>query len=407
MTLSPARQMMEEDARSEISSDLEIQPPSSSLATPRQRATSHIQTLLYARDSPGSTRKSPEPSLKTEMSVPAPDIVRSTAAHELPYTYTNLLALHTAVERAILLHLATEGGGTVTSTTSSPRRTPSRRDRMRTPEPDEAREGSGGPLKTFRLANFITWPSLRPIVERGSGKRFTETELAQLLWMWQGDELSDQPEESGQGQVQRGMGFTISCVRALDPFTLPKRLRLTYGFGIEITARENPQLPSYTLCSPGQRLAPESPSRTRSPGRRPCNGMNVIALWSSQVEERKSEVARRLREHWRVISSTHVTTEVSAERLIPALPMATLPSLVSAEPSCTSPPVSPVKKRGRVEFDNEASREVPPRVSADRVIKRVKSSLVSSPAASTTDRAMSLMERVEYTFLSLTRNAGC
>lgn len=377
--------MPDEDSSSELSSDLEIHH------TPT--AQSRLRSLLYAGSNSPSSRLSPSSKLpgnhvkKSAMVDEAPEELLSTHHGQMPSSFANLLALHNALEKALLLHLATQGASAAmtivnsSQSTCSPKRNnsrpPARDERMKTPEPDQQgssrrdlnTEQEEDMVKTFRLESLVSWPVIKPIVERGSGKNFGEKELAQLLWLWQNDpdgdpiekekikvgkrkdcgstDVDTQHDHEGGAKEQVGMGFIISRVRSLDPTGSleKKRLRYTYGLGLEIKARENRQMPSYSLESPGKTNEfLESPSRTCTRGaeNRPRKSpskikakdvMNLVALWSSKSVDRKAEVARRLRSYWLHNSldsspQTCYITVPSPSRLQRiCIPLATLPTL--------------------------------------------------------------------------------
>lgn len=387
----------EEDVDS--SSDLEITPTAS---TPPHRPSAEI--LLYSRDSPRSRRYSPSAvhgNLSQENASSRTPLA-STLSREIedvPIDFASLLSLHSALERALLLHLATEGGGAAMKVisrapalTSPPVPTKnlfSQQDRMKTPEPEEFRPPTGPAdltdgFKTFRLENLVSWPVVRPIVERGSGKRFGPRELAQLLWLWQNDPSDDQKPRScyptdpvpvTEGE-QTGMGFIISRVRVLKGGALKKQLSYTYGIGIEINVRENPQLPTYSLQSPSKSVLSESP--TRPPRRSPTalrEGMNLIALWSSRADERKAEIGRRLHAHW-LSQNKPLSGDNNASPVDKLIPLAALPCLNPGKPRVKQSNQAPLVVRP-IPFpshDSHNKRVLP----KDALSSREKSPLICS-----------------------------
>ncbi|PLW32754.1 hypothetical protein PCASD_12419 [Puccinia coronata f. sp. avenae] len=479
--------MPEDDSSSETSSELDIQH------TPT--AQSRIHSLLYAGSHSPTSRPSPAAKARGQLlvdrgaSVPeVPEELLSNTHHgQMPSSFANLLALHNALEKALLLHLATQGANAAMTivdpspqATCSPQRTPpepsSRDERMKTPEPAAQRsrraltpEQEEDTIKTFRLESLVSWPVIKPIVERGSGKNFGERELAQLLWLWQNDPDEHLPEEQktragkrkadsshanlqqdqnsapqadvGEAKEQVGMGFIISRTRSLDPCTSleTKRLRYTYGLGLEIKARENRPMPSYSLQSPGKTNEYlESPSRSytsteykqprKSPNKiKAKDVMNLVALWSSKSVDRKAEVARRLRSYWLSRSQDLPQKTVSSPAVLQriSIPLGNLPKLeqalhtqlvhhpfnrpTSASTSHPTPHSRPDLKRHRLDLtrNSEPTHPSPPKRSKVDSHPCAPSSKVpahtgphntllshSSPG-SIQHRALSLLERIK------------
>jgi len=467
--------MPDEDSSSELSSDLEIHH------TPT--AQSRIHSLLYAGSHSPSYRLSPSSKPpgnhleKSAMVDEAPEELLSTHHGQMPSSFANLLALHNALEKALLLHLATQGASAAMTIVNSSQSTcspeentsrPSARDeRMKTPEPDQQgssrrdlnSENEEDMVKTFRLESLVSWPVIKPIVERGSGKNFGEKELAQLLWLWQNDPDGDplekekiktgkrkecgstdvgahnstQHDHVGGAKEQVGMGFIVSRVRSLDPTGSleKKRLRYTYGLGLEIKARENRQMPSYSLESPGKTNEfLESPSRTCTRGaeNRPRKSpskikakdvMNLVALWSSKSVDRKAEVARRLRSFWlhnSLHSSPHTSrnTAPSPSRLQRiCIPLATLPTLEQTtlaqpthlfhnrpSPTSTSNPRTDLKRHGLDLTRNSPSSPKRKKLGPHPLISPSHSgaanpSLSNLGPGTVQHRALSLLERIK------------
>lgn len=171
----------------------------------------------------------------------------------LPEDYYTLLALHTALENGLVLHLATEGGRAANkiATTST---------------------AADGTLLA-RLSNIITFRTLRTLVERGSNKRFGPTELARLKWLW---------------DLVTPLGYTVTKMRELDPSGNGKRIN-AWGLGVEMVVQHHAPMPSMSLVG----VTPPSPKGTPTKtGSR--DSMSVVALWSQASEARIIEVRRRL-----------------------------------------------------------------------------------------------------------------
>ncbi|KAI7939441.1 hypothetical protein MJO29_014177 [Puccinia striiformis f. sp. tritici] len=420
-------------------------------------AQSRIQSLLYAGSNSPSSRHSPKKlNIIDRNDDGLPDELLSTHHGQMPSSFANLLALHNALEKALLLHLATQGASaamTVVSTIpSQASTTPDQR--MVTPEPESQQQQrsrrAGTPdqededqiIKTFRLESLVSWPVIKPIVERGSGKSFGERELAQLLWLWQNDPDQSRTHDTKQTQKRKrtstrddstdkleldsskeqvGMGFIISRIRSLDPTNTleQKRLRYTYGIGLEITARENRQMPSYSLQSPGKSTEfLESPSRSttstenarlhrKSPSRvKAKDVMNLVALWSSKSVDRKTEVARRLRAFWVSHSiDPKISTPPSTSNSSPThskkicIPLANLPKLDQQQintlqpshpftrPSASSNGINhtPDLKRHRIHLSSKPPQNSPSKLSPAS----------NTAHSSVVNRAQSLLERIK------------
>lgn len=243
----------------------------------------------------------PRPSTKLPLS-PSPSLglpfafqtssPRTSTATPLPAPLASLLSLHSALERALIIHLST-AGSTIASSIS---------------DVDSASNEA-----KVKMANLIDLPTLTRMLE-SSGKRFGENELRRLVWVWQGagglsrgdtaDELGGSPRgrntvvlgRDGEDEVG-GMGFVVSRARvASTSSSAGPRVSQTYGLGISVSLRTNPQLPKLELVSPssGKRrsiAAPPSPSSVGK-GR---DGMSIVALWTQGKEQRRKEVERRLR----------------------------------------------------------------------------------------------------------------
>jgi hypothetical protein len=256
----------------------------------------------------------------------------------LPPALADLLGLHTALESVLLFHLANEGSRVASSTS----------------RPNRAGEA------TIRMTNLIDLPELVKMV-MSSGRRFGEKELSKLLWVWEGCGLGEgtngvkieDDEDVGLeigAQETGGMGFIVTrtrCGTASNVIT-------TYGLGISVTVRTNPQLPKFELVAP-----PTSPSRTPAKMVAPPSpssigkgrdGMSVVALWSQGNELRREEFHKRLREwgrrcvheeHTRSVSlsasSTSIPADVSTLGLICDPSYTRVPNNHARNPSRNSP----------------------------------------------------------------------
>lgn len=231
-------------------SDLEIEPPSSPFKTP-------------IKSSPQTHKASPSKQY---------NLTSSNAP--LPESYNNLLTLHTAFERALMLHLTTEGrGGRIASAVA---------------EMDESTS------KRIRLENLATYTQLRPMVERGSGKRFGAKEFSQLLWLWN-DTPSSSPTSDpffdSEPVLQSLLGFVVTKTLELSKATGKKAW--AWGIGIELDLKRNNEAVERSLSiqnSPSS--SAKKPSPSKMVGKR--EGMSVVALWSQGAEERRNQIRCRL-----------------------------------------------------------------------------------------------------------------
>lgn len=282
---------------------------------------------------------SPSPSLGLPFGLQS---TSSTAAvvspSALPPSLVHLLSLHTALERALILHLSTHGSS-IASTVSSVHPTSS--------------------AAYVRMTNLIDLPTLSRMLE-SSGKRFSENELRKVCWVWQGcdsldgeeDELRVEEDEAG------GMGFLITRSRLAKM----GKVSLTYGLGISVAVKANPQLPKFELLPPsspkgGKRTTtmPPSPSSIGK-GR---DGMSIVALWTQGKEERRKEFERRLKK-WanrdgkgivetEILNQTHQAEDLrwatsTTSHLLRNIPTAQLPPLEYAVPAIASTSTPSPKK---------------------------------------------------------------
>ncbi|GAA6051759.1 hypothetical protein JCM3770_002718 [Rhodotorula araucariae] len=298
-------------------------------------------------------------------------------APPLPANLASLLALHSAVERALILHLST-AGSSLASTLSDV----------------HPAEGTA----TVRMTNLIDLPTLARMLE-STGKRFGEDELRRLVWAWQGAETDGGARVvAGTEDEVGGLGFVVTRARTA---AAPGRVAQTYGLGISVALRSNPQLPKFELVSPGRdprRDAPPSPSSVGK-GR---EGMSIVALWTQGKEDRRKEMDKRLR-RW---SEKQVKREDDLEddgdltfsltTTASGIPLAALPLLapaVSAIPSTSTP--SPTK-RPSAPARPLAGADLPvtsPSAFVDALLEGKP--VVKGKATSAADRAQARRERIQ------------
>lgn len=263
--------------------------PSHPLLTPSKRPKVESATLPNFVEGDGGT--TPQ---KRSHDAQSQDMPLEASTVPLPDHYTALLNLHAAVERALLLHLATEGAKACSAAVVSS-------------DGPSSSSTTGNDNLHVDLPNLATFTGIRAVVERGSGKRFGPTELAQLIWLWEGGLSGPQATEdiftsptSSPGQSHKrkdgrrgGLSMSVSPARELDRNN-GKRV-YTWGIGIHLELKQNVQLPALELVgsSPSARTngaeTPQAPNLKRV-------GMSVLPLWSSKAEYRREEMRRRLGE---------------------------------------------------------------------------------------------------------------
>lgn len=275
-----------------------VTPPPLHRPTPTGAASPLGLPFAFQTDATTSTTTSPK---------------RNTA-RPLPPHLAALLSLHAAVERTLILHLST-AGSTIASTVS-----------------DTSRTEDGGATATVRMTNLIDLSTLGKMLA-STGKRFTETELRRLVWVWQGagggytapssscsTAARKSPTKSSPSAMSGsivfgrdsedevgGMGFLVTRARTASSSASAAnngssslfnasgaRVSSTYGIGIAVAVRSNPQLPKLELVSPGRKGSIPTPPSPSSVGKG-RDGMSIVALWTQGKEQRQREVERRLR----------------------------------------------------------------------------------------------------------------
>lgn len=205
----------------------------------------------------------------------------------LPPHYARLLQTHLGVERALLLHLATDG---------------SRASAAMLKASNESSHLGDGEEMIIDLPALLPFSALQRTVERGSNHRFGPTELAQLVWLWEGGLDGKHANEEKQGQrsalLQRRGGMSLSVTTAKELNKVSRRSTSTWALGIELQIRHNAPVPEYELVDPtsSPKIVPSSPSSSSgTPSKRfKRSGLSVMPLWSSKAAFRKEEVRRRL-----------------------------------------------------------------------------------------------------------------
>ncbi|GAA5948000.1 hypothetical protein JCM3765_007065 [Sporobolomyces pararoseus] len=345
---------------------------------------------------------SPSPSLglpfgfSTNVSTSSPR--RSSS---LPPSLAHLLSLHTALERALILHLSTHGSS-IASTVSSVHPTSS--------------------AACVRMTNLIDLPTMTRMLE-ASGKRFTENELRKLCWVWEGCGSRDGEEDAEeellvQANEAGGMGFLITRSR----LARMGKVSATYGLGISVGVKANPQLPKFELLppsSPKQQGATRMPPSPSSIGKG-RDGMSIVALWTQGKEERRKEVERRLKRWAQRGGRDIVESEIlnqndqgedirwatsSVSHLLRNIPTAELPPLDFAVPAIASTS-TPSPKKPSSNFLSSSSPTTPrsnstgdkplPVVSPKDFVKALLDGRpVKTRSGTTTDRDKARRERIE------------
>ena len=230
-----------------------IAPPSPHSAFDRVLASRHLR-------SPGSTSAARTPSKRTstrslDLSVKS-DVDPLTVP--LPDHLAALCALHGAVEKALVVHLAMDGTKAAAAISSA--------------------SDASGDDGTYRvqLPGLISYPALRPIVERGAGRSFGPDSFAQLVSIWQAED-------------DEGLGFLVSTMRERDRAS--GRASVVWSLGLELVVRHNAPVAARSLVNAPSSPPQASPSKFGGGTR---DGMSLIALWSQSSDARRNEVRRRL-----------------------------------------------------------------------------------------------------------------
>ena len=330
------------------------------------------------------------------------------ATAPLPPPLADLLALHTALESVLLFHLANEGSRVASSTSNT----------------NAAGEA------TIRLPNLIDLPDLSRKIE-SSGRRFGEKEFAKLVWVWEGCGVGEGEEEEleirseGATKDAGGLDFIVSRTRCGTANAIVS----TYGIGISVTIKTNPQLPKYELVGPPsspsrnseKKVAPPSPTSLR----RGREGMSVVALWSQGNDLRREEFGRRLREWARrcaedevslffgltatVIDTRPQNDDVSSSKFVPRkrpnhmisspafvlpeIPRATLPSLSPSIPSVAGTASPSPKKKGPSDVFGPAIAIAGPNGTLAMLVEGQKAPPTGGVVK---DRKQAMLERVSF-----------
>ncbi|GEM09785.1 hypothetical protein Rt10032_c09g3802 [Rhodotorula toruloides] len=371
--------------------------PAFSLATP-------TKSPRLANDRP--VTPPPRPSNKLPLS-PSPSLglpfafqtssPRASTANPLPAPLASLLSLHSSIERALIMHLST-AGSIIASSIS---------------DVDSASNEA-----KVKMANLIDLPTLTRMLE-SSGKRFGENDLRRLVWVWQGAgglARGDAAEEAGGSPKGRntvvlgrdgedevgGMGFVVSRARVVSTSSSAgPRVSQTYGLGIYVSLRTNPQLPKLELVSPssGKRrgtVAPPSPSSVGK-GR---DGMSIVALWTQGKEQRRKEVERRLR-RWaeRQVKTEEVDEDepdsIRFASTPNSVPLAALPLLTPAVPAIPSTTTASPKKPTAASIAAPSQTRLPVVSPANFVDTLLTGKPVKAKGGSVADRDRARWERIQ------------
>ncbi|UZJ51046.1 hypothetical protein CBS101457_000366 [Exobasidium rhododendri] len=156
-------------------------------------SSSLASSPLISLSSSSSSTTTKTPTLASTASSSTADCIRPSTNHtikgsrKLPLGdhHATLLSLHSAVEHALVVHLATSGGSAADSSSSA--------------------------TSQIQLPNVITFSTLRPIVERSCGRRLDQAELARLMWLWGSD--GGKADDSRAGC---NVGIHVSKGRTMD-----------------------------------------------------------------------------------------------------------------------------------------------------------------------------------------------
>ncbi|GAA5897180.1 hypothetical protein JCM8208_003748 [Rhodotorula glutinis] len=374
-------------------------------ARPRDRAVTPPPPPAFPVGLASPTPSTSSPSLGYPFALhasPRRPTAGARSTSPLPPALAALLSLHSAVERALILHLSTSGSGSSLASTLSDL------------DPDSG-------TAQLRMPNLVDLATLGRMLE-STGKRCGEDELRRLVWAWQGADDPASPRANVNGGVGvgvgggaddevGGMGFIVSRARTAT-LAAPGRVAHTYGLGISVAVRSNPQLPKFELVSPGRQARRDAPPSPSSVGKG-REGMSIVALWTQGKEARRVELEGRLRrwsERSRVggvkreedeiitIDDDDLHFTASTSSTTAGVPLAALPLLapaVSAIPSTSTP--SPTKRAAPRSFleGGTAAPDLPVASPSDFVGALLQGKPVRSKAGTAADRAAARRERIE------------
>lgn len=206
----------------------------------------------------------------------------ASSSSALPQPLADLVSLHSAIEGALIMHLSTAGSSLAASSSTS----------------DADAQGR----KTIRMPNLIEMAELGRMVNSG-GRQFGQKELERLVWAWQlgvGEDEEDElrvvavEEGAAVGEEVGGLGFLVSRKRVASKGG--NGIQSTYGIGLTVKLKTNPQLPQFELVAPvsPSSKAREAPASPSSVGRG-REGMSVVALWTQGKSARREELVRNLK----------------------------------------------------------------------------------------------------------------
>ncbi|GAA6006925.1 hypothetical protein JCM10207_009141 [Rhodosporidiobolus poonsookiae] len=372
------------------------------LPTPPKASVSLFGTPKKSTSFARPTTPPPQPATLAQPSSPSPaaglglpfafqSSSRSTATarEPLPAPHAALLSLHSAVERALILHLST-AGSSIASTSS------------------EVDASTGEAV--VRMTNLIDLPMLSRMLE-STRKRFGEDELRRLVWVWEGcgGLVSDAAARTTSLDEAGGMGFLVT--RARTSSAAGARISGTYGVGISVKVKTNPQLPKFELVSPGRRAAQVTPPSPSSVGKG-REGMSIVALWTQGKEQRQAEVEKRLRAWARQtevkkedvvgeepdeILAFDWTTPASSQpsTLLSTIPRASLPLLDAAVPAIPSTS-TPSPKKPILGPSATLGMSQGPVASPEKFVAALLSGKpVKAKSGKAADRAAALRERIQ------------
>lgn len=244
-----------------------IEPISSSPAGPSLQQQDSDSDLEIGPASTGSPFVSP-------FSSPSRPRKRKVSQHpldvDLPQSYQTLLSLHSALERALMLHISTEGkAGLIASAVAH-----------------ASSQSTNSTSYKVEIPNLAPYTTIRGTVERGCGFQFGHKQLSQLLWVWQA--ASDVRIRRAAEDKARGLGFIVSKMNA--PTKTGGRTA-TWGLGIELEIKRHVQEPALELGGASASPRKPHPHVSQSGAR---DGMSVVALWSQGADSRKECLKRHL-----------------------------------------------------------------------------------------------------------------
>ena len=295
-------------------------PYASIPALPKSITTPPASPSSRGKSSDIFTRPETPETAKSHSIVPDTPSLRRTApsgrvrpnmkTSSLPPHLLRLWNLHTSVEQALSIALATASTGLMTS-------------------PSKAPVKDGANSSTGKMINLINHLGLEGL---GHSVRCTVDDLSRLVWLWEwdGEVFPEHP---------RSVGSAVEDLEGGNPFIVTSKDWTRGGMGLILTPTTHfsralgKRVPAYGIGIQVDSLK---------------GGMSSIARWTASSEDRRAEIASRLARWVQVYSERRNRNPPSTPTATPNIPFASLPalgpSIAAQRPSSTSPIKFPSSK---------------------------------------------------------------